>query len=432
MKWNWLFCLCLSLIPPGAALAVSLDDIEEEETETEDSGSNPFRVEWSGVVDFRLVSAGKAKNWADAHGDWGGPGLTRYGTASGTERKETFQLGMIAMVMDVYTDDELSAHIQLNQSDHQTGAGTWGELGVAEAFVSERFGPAEFKLGFLIPPISLEHPETAWGTRYSITPSAINTWVGEELRGLGLETSYSFNDNIDALLATFSHNDAIATVLTYRGWALHDYQGTYGTRLRWNWIPEEINPSNGWVEPFKEIDDKLGLYGKLSLHTATKQSKVEAFYYNNFANPSRFDGINYAWKTDFWNLSLAHSFAFGLEVLAQIMQGKTRMGSIEVVAADFNASYLMTSYRKGAHRGTLRYDTFEVIDTDDFVFPSGAINDNNSHGTALTAAYLYHLSDSKMLGAEYVAVDSRRDASAEFKDKDPDDDLFQLMYRLNF
>ena len=235
-------------------------------------------MEWSGLVDFRLVNAGGAKNWADKSGEYGGKGLSRYGAGAGEERHTNFHLGMIGIVADLIVEDEPIAHIQLNYSDHRTGAGNdWGELGIAEAYITERNSWLEIRFGFLIPEISLEHPNTAWSTRYTITPSAINSWVGEEIRSLGLELNVEMAEWSKFTLGTFSHNDAIATVLTYRGWALHDYQGTYGTRLRWNQVPDEINPSNSWVEPFKEIDDKLGLYAKLKLTTPDQANQISAF-----------------------------------------------------------------------------------------------------------------------------------------------------------
>ncbi|NRA66834.1 MAG: hypothetical protein HRU19_20265 [Pseudobacteriovorax sp.] len=207
--------------------AISLDDLEEDDGAEAVSVVPSQRFEWSGLFDMRLVNAGGAKNWADSSGNWGGPGLTRYGAGSGGERHTNFQLGMIGIVADFISDDKRVAHLQLNYSDHQSGrANDWGELGIAEAYIQEELPWLDLRLGFLIPEISLEHPEIAWSTRYTITPSAINTWIGEEVRSLGLELKVKPTPWSAFTLASFSHNDAIATVLTYRGWALHDYQGT--------------------------------------------------------------------------------------------------------------------------------------------------------------------------------------------------------------
>ncbi|NRA66833.1 MAG: hypothetical protein HRU19_20260 [Pseudobacteriovorax sp.] len=203
--------------------------------------------------------------------------------------------------------------------------------------------------------------------------------------------------------------------------------GNLGTRLRWNEVPEEINQTDSWVEPFKEIDDKLGLYSKLDLFTEDRTSRFSLFYYNNFANPSRFDGENYAWKTEFWNLSLSQQVG-GLEFLAQYMTGKTDMGP-GVVKTDFHAWYGLLSYKHNSQRASVRFDQFEVVDKDDFVFPSGNEDKNDSEGQAITIAYLYDLSETRTLALEWVTVKSKRDGNEGFGDKDPDDDLYQIMYR---
>src|SRR5258705_9405197 len=43
------------------------------------------------------------------------------------------------------------------------------------------------KAGAFFPPISLENTEIGWTSPWTLTPSAINAWVGEELRTIGLE-----------------------------------------------------------------------------------------------------------------------------------------------------------------------------------------------------------------------------------------------------
>src|SRR6059058_5734897 len=44
------------------------------------------------------------------------------------------------------------------------------------------------KLGAFFPPISLENESVGWTSPWTLTPSAINSWVGDELRTIGGET----------------------------------------------------------------------------------------------------------------------------------------------------------------------------------------------------------------------------------------------------
>jgi len=120
------------------------------------------------------------------------------------------------------------------------------------------------------------------------------------------------------------------------------------------------------------------------------------------------------------------------------MKGNTRMGNRQNpgVNNDFNAWYGLISHAFDSHRITLRYDQFEVLDLD-HVFPfinedgEEVNDDNNSHGKAITVAYLFHATDFQIIGIEYLGIDSQRNDNGIYPD-DPDDDLLQLMIRLMF
>ncbi len=57
------------------------------------------------------------------------------------------------------------------------------------AAVSIELAAVEGPVGAFYAPISLENRTVGWDSLYSISSSAINTWLGEELRTIGLETS---------------------------------------------------------------------------------------------------------------------------------------------------------------------------------------------------------------------------------------------------
>ena len=70
-----------------------------------------------------------------------------------------------------------------------------------------------------------------WRSPYTLTNSAINSWVGEELRTVGAEyapdwlgqkSGHDFNVGISA--AIFGWNDPAGTVVATRGWGLHHQQ----------------------------------------------------------------------------------------------------------------------------------------------------------------------------------------------------------------
>ena len=45
------------------------------------------------------------------------------------------------------------------------------------------------KAGAFFPPISLENTEVGWTSPWTLTPSAINSWVGEEVKVVGGEAT---------------------------------------------------------------------------------------------------------------------------------------------------------------------------------------------------------------------------------------------------
>jgi len=413
------------------------DNESAEETNEAIPFQAPIQVLWSGSIDFRLIHAGKARRWQD-----GGPSLTRYGGVHSYEKKDRastqFQLSQASLVSEVVLQGSLGASLQINYDDSYDGGQTNGKLGIVEAMIHyDRSLNAKQKIsvrmGRLIPPISMEHPETAWNTRYTITPSAINSWVGEELRPNAIEVNYrkdygSFS-HFELMLAPFSGNDSSGSILAWRGWAMHDYQATLGSRIRFSGnTPESIAPTGRWGEPFKEIDGQLGLYSKISW-VPNPQLKLAGFYSNSGADHTIKDAKNeYPWLTEFTNISVSFLPFSHWIVMSQRMGGSTRMGdpaSLGVIN-DFSAFYILSSYLLNKHRFTIRYDSFDVVDKD-----KHADDLNDSNGTAITLAYLFQYSEFHTLALEALNITSERKNNGIYP-KDPDDNLYQLMYRLLF
>ena len=81
------------------------------------------------------------------------------------------------------------------------------------------------RAGLMWPPVSLEHEGADWHVRDFITPSAINSWIGEEVKPLAAEGTFGASlgqHKLRATAALIAANDTAGTLLTFRGWALHD------------------------------------------------------------------------------------------------------------------------------------------------------------------------------------------------------------------
>ena len=104
------------------------------------------------------------------------------------------------------------------------------EAGLSQAYLTfkpMRGGKLAFsaRAGLMWPPVSLEHEGADWHVRDSITPSAINSWIGEEVRPVAVEGTLAATlgeHKLRATAAMMAANDTSGTLLTFRGWALHD------------------------------------------------------------------------------------------------------------------------------------------------------------------------------------------------------------------
>jgi len=118
----------------------------------------------------------------------------------------------------------------------------------------------------------------------------------------------------------------------------------------------------------------------------------------------------YAWRTRFDVLSAEAGTSSPFTVLAEYGWGKTGMGVQPVlVDADFNAGYLLASYKQGPNRYSFRFDRFATTDRDH----SPLVETNTEHGRAWALTYLRDLSAHLRLSAEFLQITGDRIAAQE-------------------
>lgn len=79
--------------------------------------------------------------------------------------------------------------------------------------------------GCVFLPISLENEQTGWSTFWTVTPSAINSWIGSELRTIGAEGTLQWRRNggtVTVIGALFGDNDPAGILISFRGWSFDD------------------------------------------------------------------------------------------------------------------------------------------------------------------------------------------------------------------
>jgi hypothetical protein len=286
-------------------------------------------------------------------------------------------------------------------------------LDLTEAFLEWRPVPrtpwrVRSRVGAFYPRLSLENVAGGWSTPYSLSASAINTWIGEELRTVGAEIRLSRVLLQLALEgAIFYANDPTGALLSWRGWSLHDRQTGLTSSLPLPeipatrpWIPVPDN-SRG-LEPFEEIDHKPGFYAGVEWRVGPS-FRLKYFHYDNHGDPEATHGLDYAWQTRFSHVGLQFSLPGDVGVLGQWIDGITRMGPDlgpwHVWDNGFDARFLLLTRAFGPHRVTVRYDDFDVHPYNDPQMVT-----NRDDGYAWTASYLYQWSEHVRVGAEYLAI----------------------------
>lgn len=290
-------------------------------------------------------------------------------------------------------------------------------LGLTQAFA--RYKPIvpeaikfSARLGFFYPSMSIENTATGWLSPYTYTQSAINSWIGEELRVLGAEASWSLNGRKQRSpwswrvnLAAYKGNDPLGSLLTWRGFAMHNRQSLHNSKVQFANIPSVVSEatfnSPTWVKPFSEIDGRIGVYAGVHI-TYLRQTNLRYYVYDNKANPLAINKQHlYAWRTKFHSIALQHQLSPKWRFMMQLMDGDTLMGDNQV-QADYLAWYAAISHFAGEHRFTARYDHHKVYEND--LLPE---DPNNSNGKGLTLNWQWQFSKHIEFGIEWHQHTSR-------------------------
>jgi hypothetical protein len=228
--------------------------------------------------------------------------------------------------------------------------------------------------------------------------------------------------------ALFWQNDPAGTLLAWRGWALQDRQTGFNDRLPLPPIsaltPEGLFPSQPlFVEPFREVDGRPGLYSGVGW--TRRGLELTALYYDNRADPTLFDGVQYGWNTNFIHAGAHLNLPLNLEVIGQVMKGNSVMGFNNMVDINFYGWFLLATLEHDRHRFTIRLDKFGVDDRDQY-----KVQDNNDeNGWALLAAWVIKTKENQRFALEYLHTISDRPARSESK---LSDNTLQASYRILF
>ncbi|HEY4114078.1 MAG TPA: hypothetical protein VGM17_08460 [Rhizomicrobium sp.] len=353
----------------------------------------------SGYVDLRLVSPANEKSWLD-----GGLGKTRYGAGD-----SNFQFNSAVGQGYVLFTPEIMAVAVVRAAPQQRIA-----VDALEAYV--RYRPVStnqwrwtVKTGAFFAPFSLENTEVGWSSYWTITPSAINSWFGEELRTVGAEGQMDWRTDegtLEFVAATFGWNDPAGVLMADRGWALDDRPTSLFDHLR---EPNATLLLFGDKPPdstpiFAEYDNRAGWYAGISWDDA-RAWHIEVERYDNEADPAAHHEDYFGWRTRFWGGGASWKYD-RLTVLSQALTGNTTIAPFPgfTSTTDFDSAYLLAGWEQDEWRVALRGDWFHT-QTQTTFGGEPALSEN---GDAVTAAVSWLPKDWVRLTGEVLWVESDR------------------------
>ncbi|HUO03356.1 MAG TPA: hypothetical protein VMU31_11290 [Rhizomicrobium sp.] len=379
----------------------------------------------SGYGDFRAIASPSETGWLN-----GGLSKFRYGDSDGD-----FRFAEAVAQASLHLSDDAS-FVALARAEPEQRIG----LDLLEGYFS--WHPAapgpwswSFKTGAFFPSISLENDDLGWTSPYTLTPSAINSWIGEELRTIGSEGIARYDTGSLGTLsftgAIFCCNDPAGVLIADRGWAMDDRPSGLFSDVR---LPEAtvklFHLPDDRTPLFDEIDGRQGWYAGLGWQMAGI-GKLTLLRYDNEGDPYRRSGEYNAWDTRFWSYGARTSWN-DLVLIAQGLQGRTVIGSSFGLAyTGFQSAFLLASYDLEGlgfddWRASIRGDVFQTRHSGSALM--------NEDGHAGTFALSWQGIDWLRLTGEWILMQSRKGEYilAGFASPEASQQEFQLSAKVFF
>jgi hypothetical protein len=352
--------------------------------------------EWDLSLDLRLLDSDGRRSFLD-----GGQGKLRFG-----DDRSGMRLGRLRGAWTQPLGEVFSAHLD---------ATSWGDddknpVDLTEAYLEYRPYPrsgfrTRVRLGAFYPPMSLENRARGWQTPYTLTPSAITTWLGEELRTVGLEgqlewlgTRTGHRIDLGLTAALFGWNDPAGTLLAQHGFVFSDRATTLFGRA--GEYSDATAPKEN--ELFHEIDDRAGFYVGGQVRYLDR-AILNVLHYDNRADPTAYAPSlrDFAWQTKFDAAAVRMETARDWTLLLQWLRGETYIAPAGVwLGWEYSSRSAMLVKSVGPHRLAVRYDDFEVE------FEPNPNGPGNEDGHAWTAAYAFERGDNWRFMLEWLRVTS--------------------------
>jgi hypothetical protein len=367
------------------------------------SASAQDRLDLIGEADVRWVAASGAPSYLN-----GGEGLLRF-----DPEHEDLRLGYVFLASRLRITDILSAHVvAYAYGDHDRNF-----IDLSEAYLEARPFPTSAirwsaKAGAFFMPVSLENRGPGWSDVYTITPSALNTWIGEEFRTIGtqvearwLGASQGYLGDVALIGAIYGWNDPAGELLADRGFGLTDRPSTLFGGI--GQPPEEA---------YHEVDRKPGYYGGL-MWRHHDWLELRALRYDNRADPYAETNTAYAWHTRFSTLGARLEPSEHWTFLTQYLDGTTSTAADIVTESlfvmNYRTAFALASFQQHRERFTVRFDDFQTHQVAGYYgLPP------NELGHAWTFGWMHDLGHGWTTALEWIRATSEFPPRAEYGETD--------------
>ena len=352
-------------------------------------------TDWDLDLDARLVNSNAEPSFME-----GGLGTTRF-----SSNDDGLQLGRARLALTQSLGELWSAHVDVSMYDDKDRS----PVGVTEAYLLFRPYPFDgyrfrLKVGGFYPPISLENRTAGWDSPYTLSFSAIDSWLATEVRPLGFEgtldwlgtrTGHGFDLGLTG--GIFGWSEGTGVVLTNNGFSLTDRQTPLFGRVG----QPRADPLGG-AEPFLQVDHHAGIYAGVELRYFDRVV-LRALRYDNRAEPmaDEVTTSNYSQNTRFNSAGMRIEGNHGWTGIVQWLDGETTTAEDGVPRGlsswPFRAEFALVSKRFGPHTLSARYDRFTVDSVNAWGY-------GTQDGHAWTAAYAFQASSHWRITLEWLQV----------------------------
>jgi hypothetical protein len=350
---------------------------------------------YDGYVDLRLVTTDGERSYLD-----GGLGKLRYDDGDPVP-----EFGGAVLQGTALLTPEIAAVAVVRADSQQRNFVLPLETYARYRPVSTTAWRGSLKIGAFFPPFSLENTELGWTSYWTITPSAINSWIGDELRTIGGEGTLEWRSSESTLriiAALYGWNDPAGVLMAERGWAMDDEPTALFEHPR---RPDATLILFGAPHPdttplFYEIDHRVGWYAGAAW-SDTDSWRLEVYRYDNRADPAAHISDYFAWHTDFWDGGLSRTWE-EFTLLAQGLAGETIIAPSPGYTSTtrFSSAYALAGWERGDWRLAIRGEVFRTHDA-----PGSPLSED---GSAVTASTSWTPKDWLRLSAEILHIDSAR------------------------